>query len=507
MTGRKTLALSVLLVGVLCALLAYNTPSAPGQKPTGKPLVFYCAAGIKRAVEPVVEEFMANTGTLVQLQYGGSGTLLANIDVSRSGDLYLAADSTYLQQAVNKGLVRERIPLATMQPVIGVKAGNPKNIKSVRDLLREDVRVALGSPDAASIGRQTRRFLEPTGEWEPLKARVEGSGVFKPTVNQVANDIKLGAVDAGVIWDATAAQYEEIDSIPVAAFAKNPQMIEVGVLSSSKQPTTALALARYLGARDRGLVSFENWGYRPETGDIWHQTPEILVFSGGVNRLAIQETIKEFQEREGANVLTAYNGCGILVGEMKAGKQPDLYLACDSSFMVMVHDRFVEHRDVSETDMVLLVRKGNPLAIKGLQDLARPGVRVAVANAKYSALGALTERLLTEANLYEKVKPNITYGDSPTADFLTVRVKTEREDVAIVYRANTIKVRHELDVVDIGDHRAKAVQPIAISKSTQHPRLCRRLADAIFSSMSRKRFEASGFRWRGGKPSSQAENK
>ena len=71
----------------------------------------------------------------------------------RYGDLYLAADDGYTDLAYDKGLVEERIPVAAMRPVLAVKQGNPK--ASVhQDLLRNDVRVALGNPDQLPLARK-----------------------------------------------------------------------------------------------------------------------------------------------------------------------------------------------------------------------------------------------------------------------------------------------------------------------------------------------------------------
>ena len=459
-------------------------------------LLFYCAAGVKAAVEPVALEYEKLYGTKIQLQYAGSGTLLGNIQASGKGDLYLAGDDSYIRIAREKGFVAESIPLALMHPVIAVRDGNSARIATIDDIIINNLRIALCNPDAASIGKQTRMLLQRTGQWVAIEGLARRKGVFKPTVEQVANDIKLGTVDAGIIWDATATRYPELDTIHVAAFDDNPKMITVGILTQSEHPSAALRFARYLGARDRGLVTFEANGYHPVRGDDWVETPSITLMSGGVSRAAIERTIDEFERREGATVLTVFNGCGILVGEMRAGKRPDAYFACDTSYMTGVMELFKEPLELTETDMVIIVAAGNPKDIRNLEDLGRIGIRVAAANANYSALGSLTDSLLRRIGLHQSVHPNITYGDAPTADYLTVRVRTGREDAAIVYRANTIGVSGDVEVIEIDKAGARAVQPIAVSRDSRHPRLAGRLIEALSSDRSRERFAAAGFNWR-----------
>ena len=78
-----------------------------------------------------------------------------------------------------------------MIPVIAVATGNPKNISTLDDLMRDDVRVSVGNPIAASIGKATRRGMG--ARWDEFAKKAT---VMKPTVMKIALDLQLGAVDA-----------------------------------------------------------------------------------------------------------------------------------------------------------------------------------------------------------------------------------------------------------------------------------------------------------------------
>ena len=116
--------------------------------------------------------------------------------------------------------------------------------------------------------------------------------------------------------------------------------------------------------------------------------------------MAIEETIGDFEKREGVKITSVFNGCGILTAQMKTMKGskdfPDAYFSCDVSFMNQVEGLFLAPRDISETDMVVVVPKGNPKNIAGLETLAGPGLKIGVAHPSQSALGALTKSLLEE---------------------------------------------------------------------------------------------------------------
>src|SRR5438067_845160 len=101
--------------------------------------------------------------------------------------------------------------------------------------------------------------------------------------------------------------------------------VGVAVLKSSKRTVEARKFARYLAARDRGLLEFRKFGFMTVEGDAWSIRPELRVMCGAMLRPAIEGTIEEFEKREGVSVTRVYNGCGILVAAMKAGERPDAY--------------------------------------------------------------------------------------------------------------------------------------------------------------------------------------
>jgi ABC-type molybdate transport system substrate-binding protein len=213
-----------------------------------------------------------------------------------------------------------------------------------------------------------------------------------------------------------------------------------------------------------------------------------------VNRPAIEQTLRDFEQREGCRITRVYNGCGILVAQMKAGERPDAYFACDVSFMDEVQEMFGDPVNVSETDILIAVQRGNPKGIESLADLGADGLKLGVANAEQSALGALTIRMLASAGLLDPVMKNVR-SQTPTADLLVNQLRTETLDAVIVYEANIAQVREHLDIVRIDLPSAKAIQPFAVAKYSQYQRLTQRLLEAIASAESQSHYESSGFRW------------
>jgi molybdenum ABC transporter molybdate-binding protein len=479
---------SVVVLAALIGLLFWNPDAGPST--TKEPLVVYCAAGLRLPVETAAQEYEAAYGVPIQLQYQGSQTLLSSIEVARRGDLYIPADDSYLDLARGKDFLAESIPLAQMTPVLVVPRGNPKGLRSLDDLLRKDVRLAQANPDLAAIGKVTRAALSGA-EWEALKRRTV---VDKGTVNDVATDVRLGKVDAGIIWDAMLQQYPDLEAVHLPSLDRKTANVAIAVLACCTQPTAALRFARYLAARDKGLLEFARNGYRPMDGDPWAEKPELVLYAGAMLQPAIKETITAFEEREGVEVKCVYNGCGILVGQMKTGQRPDAYFACDKSFLAMVSDLFVDPVDVSTNQLVILVPKGNPHEIRSLKDLGKPGLRVGIGHEKKCALGVITQQTLKQGGFQETVLKNVKV-ESPTGDMLVNQLRAGALDAVVAYISNATNSGDKLEAYKIDVPCALAVQPVAVGKEARYPQLTHRLRDALTSRQSRERFENYGFHW------------
>ncbi len=246
---RYPLLLSVAALLVLVLLLPTNS-----RRKESPALLVYCAAVLRVPMEAIALEYKDKHRVQLQLQFGGSGTLLGNIEVSGVGDLYIAADGTFAAKALEKGLVREALPIALIRPVILVQAGNPKSVRGLSDLQRADLRVSLANPEAASIGSVTRRMLQERGQWDLVEAAIQQRGVFKPTVSDVANDVKLGVVDLGVVWDVTARQYPELETLAIPEAEGVVEEIVASTLKCSREPELAGDFLRFLTGPDGGRI-------------------------------------------------------------------------------------------------------------------------------------------------------------------------------------------------------------------------------------------------------------
>lgn len=449
---------SLAVVGLLALLLAWNPSRTTGGAFRGE-LTVYCAAGLLTPVEAICAKYeRENPGIRVRVQPGNSESLLANIELADRGDLFLPADRSYIEKARSrkKKLVDESLPVATMHPILAVHKDNPRKVQGLADLRRKEVVIGLADPDRAAVGELCRAALQKTNQWAEIAKRAK---VTKPTVTDIANDIKLGTIHAGFIWDAMLTQYPDLQAVEAPELKGATAEVEVAVLHGTENPTAALRLARYLAASDRGLLAFAQFGYQPVEGDAWADPPEVLLFSGAMLREAIEKTVTEFERREGIKINYKYDGCGALVGQMKTGTRPDAYFACNQPFMrkKAARDLFPDSVVVSENEVVILTAKGNPLGIQGLRDLVKPKLRIGVTHPEKSALGALTRDLFEDEGLYEEflaqdnARVNAATGDALVSG---IRLNPNSLDAVIVFKSNAAYVKDDLEVIPLASPRA-----------------------------------------------------
>lgn len=192
-------------------------------------LMLFVGAASKPATEEAVEVFEKKTGIKVDVIFGGSGYVLSQMVLSKEGDIYFPGSSDYMEKAKKEGLVypeTEKI-VVYLVPAINVQKGNPKNIRSLNDLTRPGIRVAIANPEGVCVGAYAVEIVENNFSVQQkrkfLKNLVNYTGSCAKTMTAVA----LKSVDAVIGW--RVFQYwdpETVETIPL----KPHEVIRVGYI-------------------------------------------------------------------------------------------------------------------------------------------------------------------------------------------------------------------------------------------------------------------------------------
>ncbi|MDT7897341.1 MAG: molybdate ABC transporter substrate-binding protein [Armatimonadota bacterium] len=165
------------------------------------PLFIYAGAAFRPPLEEMGREFERRYGIPVRFNFTGSNCLLAQIILSRQGDLFLPGEAFYVQQAEKRGYVLKSEVIGYFIPVILVRKGNPKGIRSLADLAKPGVKVGLGDPKACAIGEIGEAILRKNGLTKAVHKNVVLRAMTAP---ELANALRLGGIDACLNWDAIA---------------------------------------------------------------------------------------------------------------------------------------------------------------------------------------------------------------------------------------------------------------------------------------------------------------
>ncbi len=230
--------------------LSTSQPASPkGEKSAALSspvtLRYYCAAALQKPMQELTSMFRKQRPNVdFEMVYQGSGTLLAQIALKKEGDLYSAGDEVYMEQAAQKKLLLHAAqPVVMFTPVLAVPRDNAKNIQSVADLEKSGVRLGLGDEQAAAIGKVSRAWLTRLGAWPAIKKNVV---LTAGTVTELAVQLSVHALDAAVIWNATANQFANKVRVVQRGDSQSRIGAPIGVLRFSRYPNLAQAFVDFV---------------------------------------------------------------------------------------------------------------------------------------------------------------------------------------------------------------------------------------------------------------------
>jgi molybdate transport system substrate-binding protein len=184
----------------------------------GQELFVFAGAASKPPTEEAAKAFEKKTGTKVYLTFGGSGFVLSQMTLAKKGDIYFPGSSDYMELAKRKGLVfpETEKSVVYLVPAINVQKGNPKMIKSLKDLTQPGLRVAIANPEGVCVGLYAVEIIERNLKPDEKVALRKNLVNYTESCEKTATAISLKAADAVIGW--RVFQYwdpERIQTIPL----------------------------------------------------------------------------------------------------------------------------------------------------------------------------------------------------------------------------------------------------------------------------------------------------
>ena len=174
----------------------------------------------------------------------------------------MPGEKWYVEEAAKDGLVLSEKNVCYFVPVIIVQKGNPKNLRTLADLVRPGVRLGLGNPQSCQVGRASEQIFDKSGI---AKEAVAKNLAFQSvTVSELGIQVTVGQLDAAIVWDATAAFYtDKADAIAISPAENVISNVAAAVLKCSGQPLQAQAFVDFMLSPD-GQAIFRKHQYTTE---------------------------------------------------------------------------------------------------------------------------------------------------------------------------------------------------------------------------------------------------
>ena len=236
--------------------------------------------------------------------------------------------------------------------------------------------------------------------------------------------------------------------------------------------------------------------------------PQLTVFFAGNQFMVVHDLVAAFKqaypqyrrvfvETLPPGILARQIESGVLVmGNLRLALKPDVYTAGHGAIdrLQKQHDWFAASADYARNPLAILVAKGNPKHIEGLQDLGRPDVRVSMPNPAWEGIAKQIEASYRKAGgaaleheiMVTKVQDGSTFLTTIHHRQSPLRILQGESDAVPVWATEAYfqqQILHRpVDTVAIpAAQNAIATYTVARLKAAPHPQAARDFFDFMQS--------------------------
>ena len=221
----------------------------------------------------------------------------------------------------------------------------------------------------------------------------------------------------------------------------------------------------------------------------------LLVYSGAGMRKPMDKMAVAFEKKYGTPVTYNYAGSTTLLSQIALTKKGDCYMPGATLYIEKAKEKgFIDYqKPVAYHIPVIAVPKGNPGKIKGLTDLAKPGIKVILGDPTVAACGKIAKKILEKNKIYNEVKKNII-AQTATANELVVYVCMGQADAIINWKASMLGTEDKVDIIEI-PKKQNCIKVIPIGRLTfsQNKKIAKEFVELVTSSQGKTIFENCGF--------------
>jgi len=226
-------------------------------------LLFYCGITMVKPMEEIAKIIEKKYNCNISIIQGGSEGLYQSLKFAKKGDMYLPGSQSYRKKHLNDGYLLDNVYIGFNQAAVFVQKGNPKNIKNLDSLVREDVRVIICDPDTGSIGKMTKKIIT-NYKGEDFYFDISEHAIEIGTDSRNLNEsLKNNQSDTTINWRATAFfddNKKYIDIVQINEKYAPKKKLVLNLLKFSKHPEIVKNFMEYCVSND-GQIIMKKYGF------------------------------------------------------------------------------------------------------------------------------------------------------------------------------------------------------------------------------------------------------
>jgi len=243
---------------IIVVLLLAGISGCTAEEPDT--ITAFCGSASKPAMEEAAAALREKTGIEIYLNFSGSGTMLSQMKISESGDLYIPGSPDYMAIAERDGVVDPASVkiIAYLVPAILVQEGNPKNIQTLSDLAKPGIEVGIGNPESVCVGLYAYEIMEHSNLLEKIVPNIV---THAESCSKTATLVALKSVDAILGWRVFGSWHDNIQVVFLEP-EQLPRLAYIpGAISTYTQDRESAEKFLDFLVSPEGQEIFAKWGY------------------------------------------------------------------------------------------------------------------------------------------------------------------------------------------------------------------------------------------------------
>jgi molybdate transport system substrate-binding protein len=224
---------------------------------TAEELLISAAASLTDALEDVGKLYEAGSGNKLFFNLAASSDLARQIRAGAPADVFFSADAAQMDVLQKAGDVdpAARVMLLSNSLVVVVPSASTLAIASAKDLARVK-HLALADPAAVPAGVYAKSWLQGTGAWSLVEARV----VPALNVRAALAAVETEGADAGIVYKTDAASSKRVRVALEVPRDQGPKIVYVVAPLRASKKAGAPDFVRFLCTPEAARV-FEKFGF------------------------------------------------------------------------------------------------------------------------------------------------------------------------------------------------------------------------------------------------------